>query len=124
ASALGLAGQSFASAGGPGSVTLTTSSSCAWSASSDSAWLTLNAGSVSGTGPSTIQFTVAANMGASARTGTLTIGGQPFSVTQAGLSCSYTVSPTSPAFNYQAGSGTVSVRAPSGCNWTAISNNA
>ena len=42
----------------------------------------------SGSGNGTVAFSVAANTN-SARTGTLTIGGQTFTVTQAGLGCSF-----------------------------------
>ena len=54
-------------------------------------------------------FTVAANASSSPRTGTLIITGQTYTVTQAGLGCSYTVTPTSAAFNYSGGTGTVAV---------------
>ena len=94
-------------AGGPGSVGLTTGSDCSWNATSNDSWITVDAGSTSGTGPSTISYTVAANPSPSSRTGTLTIGGQPYTVTQAGTSCTYTVSPTNPAFNFMGGTGTV-----------------
>ena len=57
---------------------------CYWNASSNANWITLNAGSTSGLGPATLQFTVAANASTSSRDGTLTITGQTYTVTQAG----------------------------------------
>jgi hypothetical protein len=74
---------SFPVAGATGQVTVTASSGCPWSASSNAAWLT---SSSSGTGNGIVNYTVAANSGLDERGGTLTIGGQIFVVTQAGTS--------------------------------------
>ena len=76
--------QTIGVGGGPGSVTVTTSGSCTWTASSGVPWITITSGS-SGTGGGTVQFTVDANSTGSARTGTLTIAGQPFTVSQNGM---------------------------------------
>ena len=75
-------GKSFAYAGGTGSVSLTTGSTCAWTAKSNVSWITIASGGASGTGSKTIGYTVAANTGTAARTGTLTIGGKTFTVNQ------------------------------------------
>ncbi len=80
--AIAPASQPFAAAGGAGSVNVTTQTGCAWTAASNAAWITINSGA-SGNGNGTVNFTVAANTGAQ-RTGTLTIAGQTFTVTQAG----------------------------------------
>ena len=115
-------GLSLPTVGGPGSAALSTSTSCAWTASSNNSWITLDAGSRGGIGPSTIAFAVAANLSASIRTGTLTIENQTFTITQQGTSCNYIVSPTSRAFNYTGGTGTLSVTTSSGCTWPATSD--
>ena len=52
-----------------------------WTATSNAAWLTITSGA-SGTGNGTVTYNVAANTTSSSRTGTLTIGGQSFTVTQ------------------------------------------
>lgn len=68
-----------------GSVNVTaSSSSCAWTATSNASFITIISGS-SGTGNGTVSYSVSANAGTSSRTGTITIAGQTFSVTQAGL---------------------------------------
>jgi hypothetical protein len=73
----------MAKTGGPGSVSITASApSCSWNAAANAAWLTLT-GAVSGAGNGTVSFTAAANAG-SDRTGTLTIAGQTFTVTEHG----------------------------------------
>jgi uncharacterized protein (TIGR03437 family) len=65
---------------------------------------------------------VAANATTSPRTGTLTVAGQTFTVTQAAAGCSYSISPTSQSFTAPGGTGSVAVTAPNGCAWTATSN--
>src|SRR4029079_11084830 len=68
-------GASPGSTGGAASVTVTTTSGCAWTATSNAAWLTVTSGA-SGTGNGSVGFSIAANTGA-ARSGTLTVAGQP-----------------------------------------------
>ncbi len=74
---------SFAAAGGTGSVSVTATAGCAWTAVSNATFITITSGS-SGTGNGTVGFSVAANAGSTSRTGTMTIAGQTFTVTQAG----------------------------------------
>ncbi len=68
-------------AGGTGSVTVTAGVGCAWTAVSNATFITVTSGS-SGSGNGTVNYSVAANSGSS-RTGTMTIAGQTFTVTQA-----------------------------------------
>jgi len=59
----------------------------------------------------------------SARTGTMTIAGQTFTVNQAAASsCTYTIDPTSANFPLTGGIGMVNVTTQAGCQWTAVSN--
>jgi Zn-dependent metalloprotease len=69
--------------GGTGSVTVTAGAGCAWTAVSNAAFITITSGA-SGSGNGTVNYSVASNTGTSSRTGTLTIAGQTFTVTQAG----------------------------------------
>ncbi len=73
---------SVGSAATTGSVSVTTGSSCNWTATSNASWLTITSGA-SGTGNGTVGYSVAANGGTSARSGSLTIAGITFTVTQA-----------------------------------------
>ena len=66
-------------AGGTNSITVGTQSTCAWTSSSNVAWITATA---SGTGSGNASYTVAANNGTTGRTGTFTIGGVTVTVTQ------------------------------------------
>ena len=72
---------SFAEAGGGGSVNVTSVAGCPWTATSNANWITINSGTP-GSGNGTLSFTVAANTGL-ARTGTITVAGQTYTVNQA-----------------------------------------
>ena len=112
---------SVGSSGASGSVAITLpSSACQWTASSDSSWATI-AGTPSGSGSATLNYSVAANSSTSSRSATLTIAGRSFSITQAGITCSYSVSPTTAAATAAAGSGSVTVTTAAGCSWSASS---
>ena len=76
----------------------------------------------SGTGNGSVTFTAAANTTAQARTGTLDVAGQPFTVTQAGAACDVTLAPTSRTVAAAGGASSTSVNATTGCAWTATSN--
>ena len=115
--------KSFSSGGGTGSVGVTASSnSCNWTSVSNAAWITITSGA-SGTGDGTVAYSVSANTSSSARTGTMTIAGQTFTVIEAGLVCGYSISPTSQSFSSSGGTCSVGVTASSSsCRWTAVSN--
>ena len=73
----------FEAAGGNGALTVTAPSSCAWQAVSNAPWLTL-ANTPNRTGDGTLNFTVAPNTNAQARTAKLTLGGDTINIEQAG----------------------------------------
>ena len=71
-------------AAGTGSIALTTGDpGLVWAAAVDVPWITLTSG-VSGTGSGAVAYSVAANPYGAMRTGTITIGDQTFTITQAG----------------------------------------
>jgi hypothetical protein len=74
---------SFSSAAGSGGpVAVTAGTGCTWTAVSNAAWITVVTGAT-GTGNGTVTFTVEANATGSPRTGTITIAGLTFTVSQA-----------------------------------------
>ena len=76
--------KSFTHPGGSGTVAVTVGDSrCTWSAVSTTAWLTVTSGGT-GTGTGSVGYAVAANTTTTQRTGTITIAGQTFTVTQDG----------------------------------------
>jgi len=104
--------------GGSQVVTVTTSTGCPWTASSNAEWLTLTSSAGSGSG--SVGVNVAPTTGPS-RTGSLTIAGQMFSVTQS-QGCSYDVGPLALSVDASGGNQTVNVNTSSGCGWSASSN--
>jgi len=80
------------------STTVTAAAGCPWIAASNAGWLTITSGA-SGSGNGLVSFAIAQNSG-SARSGTLTIAGQTFTVNQS-PSASYSVSTTSLNFDEQ-----------------------
>jgi hypothetical protein len=106
--------------GDNGNVNVSTSNGCSWSAGSNASWITITSGG-SGTGDGTVRYLVAPNVGG-ARTGTLTIAGHTFTVTQAAIVCSYSISENHFKVSAAAGGGTISVSTTSTCTWTAVSS--
>jgi hypothetical protein len=119
--ALAPASQQFPSTGGSGTISVSTTASCAWTAVSNNSWIAVGS-SASGTGNGSITFTVDANTGG-ARSGTLSVGGQTFTVGEdAGPVCTYSIAPGSQSFTSAGGTGVITVTAGPACDWTASSN--
>ena len=120
---LNAAGAQAPAAAATGTVVVTTAAGCPWTAASNAGWITITSGA-SGSGGGTVSYSVTANTGTAARTGTLTIAGQTFTVAQSAAtpSCSYAITPNSASAPAGLSSGTVSVTTTSGCSWAAASN--
>ena len=81
--------------GGSGSIAVAaTNADCVWTATSNAAWITVH--STGGTGSGTLTYTVTANPAFAPRTGTISVGGQTFTVAQAARTTTTTVSITNP----------------------------
>jgi hypothetical protein len=77
--------RSFDRSFGTGNISVKASSNdCFWAATSNDDWITITSGS-SGTGNGMVTYSVAANATSSTRTGTITISGKTFTVTQSGV---------------------------------------
>lgn len=77
--------QGFPASGGASSLFVWTLPDCDWTASSGNSWITLSGSSMT-TGPGFVTYSVASNIGSSSRSGTMTVSGQSFTITQAGTS--------------------------------------
>ncbi len=112
--------QSFPDTGGSGTITVTTQSNCAWSVTLSPTWAALTSPSF-GAGSGTVTFQVGANAG-SAQSGTFSVAGQTFAVTQAGSGlvsgCTYAITPTDQSFPATGGTGTIAVTTQAGCAWS------
>ena len=102
-----------------GSIAVTASAGCAWTAATDAPWITIASGA-SGNGNGTVQYNAAATTGGS-RSGTITIGGQAFTLTQ-GSGCAFSIATTTASVPAGGGTGSVPVTSAAGCAWTATSN--
>ncbi len=115
----------FASAGGGnGTFTITGNpSNCQKSASSTAPWISISFGGGTAN-PSTIGYTVQANTSPNQRVGTISInnGLASFSITQSGISCTFSISPATANVSADGGSGTATVSTPAECPWTASVN--
>ncbi len=119
----------FNASSSTGTINVTSSSNCSWTALSNASWITIPAGSA-GTGDGTVSYSVSANTTGITRTGTLTIGGHIFTVTQNGATtCASTISPTSASFGPPGhfgdgtNAGNVAVTTSlNSCSWSATSN--
>ena len=86
-----------AAANGTGSVTVTTSAGCDWTAASNNSFITITSGA-SGSGSGTVSYSVAANTLSTSRSGSLTIAGLTHSVSQAGTGGGCTNAIVNPGF--------------------------
>ena len=118
ASALSATSAALGAAASTGSVNVNVATGCAWTATSGASWLTVTAGTP-GSGNGTVSFSAAANTATSARTGTLSVAGITFTVTQAAAGCTYAINPVSRTVAAGGETITVNVTAGASCAWTA-----
>ncbi len=111
---------SFPSNGGTSSINVGASSStCTFSAvSNNPAFLVVNS-PASGSGNSSVSYSVISNPSGASRTGTIAVAGQTFTVVEAGTACSYALAEASQSFTATGGAGTISIQSPAGCPWVA-----
>jgi Putative binding domain, N-terminal len=126
--------------GGSTTLSIATSSECAWTASSDVTWITFTS-STTGNGNGSVGFAVAASRD-DVRSGTIVVANQRIVVTQASgvpppppppptppppvppppPACTYSLSRTSDFVGASDGTGEVNVSTTSTCTWTAVTN--
>ena len=106
-------------AGGTTSTSLTIAQNVNWTATTSTPWLSITSAG-SGAGSTTVQVLAAANPTVYERAGTVTVGGQTFAITQAGLNSN--VSYTETVFSTDGGSGWVDVATEGNGQWQAVSN--
>ena len=119
------AAASFGKDSATGTFAVTAAGHCEWSAASDAGWLAVTAGSP-GRGNGTVAYAVERNREINARTATIRVAERTFTVTQAGdpplLACDYSVAPVLFTPCMAGATLTATVRAQSGCTWTAESD--
>lgn len=114
--------QTIPAAAGTGTVNVTTTNGCVWTASVTSqtpTWLTITSGTTDSKSGA-ITFAATANTGAE-RTATINVNGQTASITQSS-GCTYSLSASAPLQNIAAagGTGKFTVTTGTNCAWTAV----
>jgi hypothetical protein len=107
-----------------GEDTITVTAGCSWQAVSNATWITITSPD-SGTGNGIISYLVRDNLTGAPRTGTMTIAGITFTVTQAGgaAGCAPVVSPLNAAFSAAASTtNSINITVSSNCAWQAVSD--
>ena len=117
---LGSTSQSVVSGASSGSVSVTTATACSWTATSNVPWITVSSGA-SGTGSGSVAYSVVANPTYFSRTGTLTVAGLSYTVTQAPLPD--TVPPTQPTNVTVTQQSPATNDGPNLISWTAATDN-
>lgn len=112
---------SFGLFSGGGTVTVTAPDGCAWTAVSNDSWITVESGA-SGSGDGAVTFKVARNNSGAARSGTMTIAGETFTVGQSLTGGSLSIAPLAAGFAIGGGEGTVEVASVGDLDWSAVSN--
>jgi uncharacterized protein (TIGR03437 family) len=101
-------------------VTQTQGSACGtYSATTQTPWLHITS-QAAGTPGVDVTFSVEQNLAATPRSGIMTIATQTVTVTQAGASCAFAITPTTQSYPVAGGNGTFNVQAA--CSWQATSN--
>jgi hypothetical protein len=112
---------SFAASGGSGAVTISAARDCTWSIATTTNWVTLG-GDRSGQGEASVAYSVAANPIPAARSGSIVVGSQTLSVSQAAAACTYALGRRQDTIGSAGGTVSVSVTTLTGCGWSAKSN--
>ena len=81
-----------------GAVSVTAGAGCGWTATTTNSWITL-AGGTNGSGNGSFTYAVPTNFTAIARTGTVLVAGQNFTITQAAFSGGFSFRPVTVAGN-------------------------
>jgi hypothetical protein len=114
---LGSTGSFFPKTAGSYNLSVFSSTGCAWSASTDVNWVTINSGGGSGNGQ--INYTVAANTGP-LRVGHIAVSGQTYTIQQVTGICA---TPASTGSWHPANIGLYSFTVFATCPWTATTQN-
>src|SRR5205085_402616 len=113
---------SFSASAASASVNLTTSAGCPWTVVNSNSWITITS-LANGSGNVTVNYQVAANPTLFARTGTVSIAGQTFTVNQAGIVCSYALSSAGQTHTASAETNSFNVITTNPCPWSVSNTN-
>ncbi len=104
------------------SVNLTVLSTCPWTMANTNPWITIYS-PASGFGSATFPYTLTPNTSVNDRVGTLTIAGISLVITQHGLACAVSLSPTNRNHGHGVATNTVRITIADTCDWSASTTN-
>lgn len=102
-----------------GLVAVTALPGCSWAAVSTNGWITIDSGA-SGVGNGSVGYTVAANPGPGARSGSFAIDGLSFNVSQPAPACYYKVTPATRGHGSSAVSNFFTITVAPECAWSIV----
>ena len=111
----------FGANGGSGTVNVSTSRECAWSASASGNWIHITSGD-SGQGEGTVAYKVDANADPVSRRGDVAVNDQQAQFGQDAAPCRYDVSPAVDALAANGGQTAIQITTHDGCRWTAAAD--
>ncbi len=106
-----------------GLISVNTSNPCPWVVLKTNTWITINGGTTNFTGSNSVSYSLAANPSPLARTGSVMVAGKPVTIRQAGLVCSYDVSPANQSHGFLSTTGQVTLSSPTLCSWNVSKSN-
>jgi hypothetical protein len=113
--------RAFGATGGTGSVSVTVSRECSWSAASATSWVAITS-AASGQGDGTLAFRVDSNPDPVSRSGAIAIGEARVDISQQAGACRFDVTAPEDAINAAGGTIQVQIRTHEVCQWTAASD--
>jgi hypothetical protein len=112
---------SFGANGGTGTLTISTTRECAWSAAAEAPWIALKAGT-SGQGDASLPYSVANNPATAPRSAAIVVGSERVQLSQAAAACRYQLSRAADTVGAGGGSVSVDIETLSGCQWSAATD--
>lgn len=91
---------------------------CYWTALNTNSWITVYQPAVP-VNKGSFTYSIAPNNFGAARSGNIVVGGKTLTVSQAGIPCTYSVSPSSRSHGYEVETGLVNFTTVVGCAWSA-----
>ncbi len=104
-----------------GSVMVTATPGCSWSATPTAPWISITSGS-SGNGNGMVGYLLSSNLSTLTRTGAVSVAGQTLTVVQTGVPCDYAISYTNASVSANGGIGILDVSAAQDCPWTVVNS--
>ncbi len=114
-------GKEFSADGGSGQVQLNIANGVVWSAKSNDSWINLLSPKTDASGSGSVHYEVAPNNSVNPRTGTLTIAGLTYTVTQGVRN--HSIDNTEFSFGPDGGMGAANFVCEAGAEWEAVASN-